>query len=36
LAKWPPKNNEIAAGIKVVETTSPWTVDESYPKVEAN
>jgi hypothetical protein len=35
-AKWPPKKDEIAAGIRIVETTRPWTVEESCPNVCAN
>jgi hypothetical protein len=35
-AKWPPKNEDIAAGIRIVETTSPWTVEVSLPNVLAN
>lgn len=36
LARCPPKKEDIAAGIRIVETTSPWIVDESCPKESAN
>lgn len=35
-AKCPPKKEAMAAGIKIVETTSPWIVDERFPKLLAN
>jgi hypothetical protein len=36
LATWPPKKDDIAAGIRIIDTTNPWTVDERCPKVSAN
>jgi hypothetical protein len=36
LARCPPKKDDLAAGMRIVETTSPWIVDESCPKDEAN
>jgi hypothetical protein len=35
-ARWPPKNEDVAAGIKIMDTIKPCTVDERKPKVVLN
>ena len=32
LARCPPKKELIAAGMRIIETVRPWTVDERWPK----
>jgi hypothetical protein len=36
LARCPPKKDDIAAGMRIVETTRPCTVEERWPNVVAN
>jgi hypothetical protein len=35
-ARWPPKKEEMAAGMRIVETMRPCTVEERVPNVDAN
>lgn len=35
-AMWPPKSEDMAAGMRMVEMTRPWTVEERGPYVAIN